>query len=48
MADDLVPEERSCDVHVANVRRKVEDDAAEPTRIVTVRGVGYRLVREET
>jgi DNA-binding response OmpR family regulator len=41
----FVPDERSCDVHVANLRRKVEDDAADPTRVVTVRGVGYRLVR---
>jgi two-component system response regulator RegX3 len=41
----FVPEERSCDVHVANLRRKIEDDIAEPTRIVTVRGVGYRLAR---
>jgi two-component system response regulator RegX3 len=41
----FVPDPRSCDVHVANLRRKVEDDPANPTRIVTVRGVGYRLVR---
>jgi DNA-binding response OmpR family regulator len=41
----FVPDERSCDVHVANLRRKVEDDAAHPTRVITVRGVGYRLVR---
>lgn len=41
----FVPDERSCDVHVANIRRKVEDDASTPRRIVTVRGVGYRLTR---
>jgi two-component system response regulator RegX3 len=41
----FVPDERSCDVHVANVRRKIEDDAAEPLRLLTVRGVGYRLAR---
>jgi DNA-binding response OmpR family regulator len=41
----FVPDERSCDVHVANIRRKVEDDASNPRRIVTVRGVGYRLTR---
>jgi len=41
----IVPDERSCDVHVANLRRKIEDDPAHPRRIVTVRGVGYRLAR---
>ncbi len=39
----FVPDERSCDVHVANLRRKVEDDPSQPRRILTVRGVGYRL-----
>jgi two-component system response regulator RegX3 len=39
----FVPDERSCDVHVANLRRKIEDDAAQPARVLTVRGVGYRL-----
>jgi DNA-binding response OmpR family regulator len=39
----FVPDERTCDVHVANLRRKIEDDAADPTRVLTVRGVGYRL-----
>jgi DNA-binding response OmpR family regulator len=39
----FVPDERSCDVHVANLRRKIEDDPAKPKRILTVRGVGYRL-----
>jgi two-component system response regulator RegX3 len=39
----FVPDERSCDVHVANLRRKIEDDPAAPKRVLTVRGVGYRL-----
>ncbi|MCW2964952.1 MAG: vicR [Actinomycetia bacterium] len=39
----FVPDERSCDVHVANLRRKIEDDPGHPKRVLTVRGVGYRL-----
>lgn len=36
-------DERVCDVHVKNLRRKIEDDPARPGRVVTVRGVGYLL-----
>ena len=39
-----VGDQRACDIHVSNLRRKVEEDAADPKRIVTVRGVGYKLV----
>ena len=38
-----VGDERACDVHVSNLRRKVERDPSNPERIVTVREVGYRL-----
>ena len=31
------------DVHVGNLRKKLEDDAAHPRYIETVRGVGYRM-----
>jgi two-component system response regulator RegX3 len=40
----FVGDERGVDVHVANLRRKIERDAQSPERLVTVRGVGYRLV----
>lgn len=33
------------DVHVANLRKKIEDDPANPRYIQTVRGVGYRFAR---
>jgi two-component system response regulator RegX3 len=31
------------DVHVKRLRNKVEDDPARPTRLLTVRGLGYRF-----
>ena len=34
---------RACDAHVSNLRQKIERDPAHPTRIVTVRQVGYKL-----
>jgi two-component system, OmpR family, response regulator RegX3 len=34
---------RACDAHITNLRRKIERDPAQPERIVTVRGVGYKL-----
>jgi two-component system, OmpR family, alkaline phosphatase synthesis response regulator PhoP len=36
---------RTVDIHVAELRRKLEDSAAEPRHILTVRKAGYRLVR---
>lgn len=43
--DDYVSEHdtRAIEVHVANVRRKLGESAAEPRWIETIRGVGYRL-----
>jgi two-component system response regulator RegX3 len=38
-----VGDQRACDIHISNLRRKLEDDPANPERIVTVRGVGYKL-----
>jgi DNA-binding response OmpR family regulator len=34
---------RTVDVHVRWLREKIEPDPANPIRIVTVRGVGYRF-----
>jgi two-component system response regulator RegX3 len=33
---------KTLDVHIGRVREKVEDDPTRPTRVVTVRGVGFR------
>jgi DNA-binding response OmpR family regulator len=32
------------DVHIGNLRKKLEEDATHPRFIATVRGVGYRIV----
>ena len=40
---DYIGDSRSVDVHVRWLRQKIEADAANPTRIVTVRGGGYRF-----
>lgn len=40
--------DRSIDVHVSQLRRKLGDDAKSPRFIHTVRGVGYKLVAEES
>jgi two-component system response regulator RegX3 len=39
-----VGDERAADVHVKNVRRKIERDPGRPERLLTVRGAGYKLV----
>ncbi|MGA9190623.1 MAG: response regulator transcription factor [Anaerolineales bacterium] len=40
--------ERTIDVHVKNLRSKIEPDSANPTYIETVYGVGYRFGRENS
>ncbi|MCO4746745.1 MAG: response regulator transcription factor [Proteobacteria bacterium] len=37
--------DRSVDVHVSHIRRKLGDDPREPTFVKTVRGVGYTVPR---
>ena len=39
-----VGDEHACEVHISNLRRKIERDPARPERIVTVRSAGYKLV----
>ena len=38
-----VGDQRACDIHVSNLRGKLERDPTNPSRILTVRGVGYKL-----
>jgi two-component system, OmpR family, response regulator RegX3 len=37
---------RACDVHISNLRQKIERDPQEPELVLTVRGVGYRLAED--
>ena len=38
-----VGDEHACDVHISNLRRKIEHDPERPKHLVTVRGAGYKL-----
>jgi len=43
-ASEYVGDEHACEVHISNLRRKIERDPSQPERLVTVRGSGYKLV----
>lgn len=45
---DYVGDTKTLDVHVKRLRSKVEDDPANPARIVTIRGLGYKYERPKT
>ncbi|HEV7535047.1 MAG TPA: helix-turn-helix domain-containing protein, partial [Acidimicrobiia bacterium] len=34
---------KTLDVHIKRLRSKVEDDPSSPSRIVTIRGLGYKF-----
>ena len=40
---DYVGDTKTLDVHIRRLRTRIEDDPRDPTRIQTVRGVGYRF-----
>ena len=42
---DYVGDTKTLDVHVKRLRGKVEPDPANPTRITTIRGLGYKYER---
>lgn len=35
---------RTVDSHIANIRKKIEDDPANPKHIISIRSVGYKFV----
>jgi two-component system response regulator RegX3 len=39
---DYVGDTKTLDVHIKRLRSKVEDDPANPSRILTIRGLGYK------
>ncbi|XCB29273.1 response regulator transcription factor [Arcanobacterium hippocoleae] len=41
---DYIGDSKTLDVHVKRIRSKIEADPANPTLLVTVRGLGYKIV----
>jgi two-component system phosphate regulon response regulator OmpR len=46
IGEDATANERTVDVQINRLRRKIEADPASPTWLQTVRGVGYKLYIE--
>jgi len=40
---DFAGDTRTVDVHMSWLRQKIEDEPSKPTRLITLRGVGYRF-----
>jgi two-component system, OmpR family, alkaline phosphatase synthesis response regulator PhoP len=43
-AEDLDIETRTVDIHIAKIRKKIEDSPKEPMHLITIRGAGYKLI----
>jgi two-component system alkaline phosphatase synthesis response regulator PhoP len=41
--DNVVVTSRTIDSHIANIRKKIENDPADPQWILSVHGIGYKL-----
>ena len=41
--DNISVSSRTVDSHIANIRRKIEDDPSNPRHILSIRGVGYKF-----
>jgi len=42
--DNVLISFRTIDSHIANIRKKIEDDPSHPSHILSIRGVGYKFV----
>ena len=40
---DVVVSPRTVDTHMANLRKKIEDELDNPQLIMSVRGIGYKI-----
>ena len=40
---DFYGDTRTVDVHIRWIREKIEDDPSDPTKLKTVRSIGYRF-----
>ena len=45
--EDVSVVDRVIDVHVANLRAKIEQDSSKPRYVLTVRGIGYKFSESE-
>jgi DNA-binding response OmpR family regulator len=46
LGEDYAGFDRTIDVHVKNIRKKIETDQRRPRYILTVHGIGYRFIAE--
>lgn len=42
--DNMVVSSRTIDSHIANIRKKIEDNPSKPRYIISIRSVGYKFV----
>ena len=42
--DNMVVSTRTIDSHIANIRKKIEEDPSHPKHIINIWGVGYKLI----
>jgi DNA-binding response OmpR family regulator len=42
--DNMVVSSRTIDSHIANIRKKIEEDPSNPRHILSIRSVGYKLM----
>jgi two-component system response regulator RegX3 len=45
---DYVGDTKTLDVHIKRIRAKIEKDPANPKRIVTIRGLGYKFEKRRS
>lgn len=48
LGDDSYGYENTLMVHIRRVREKIELDPSKPIHLITVRGLGYKLLLQET